>query len=428
MCIHLNNCNMQLGKYSFGTGDRFARQGEAQLKAFIEARKNGLEITPVWNKSGREHNIISSHPADTRQAADTAIKNLNWNNPWFVDADHINMSNVDMFIDSSDFFTIDVAEYIGKEPPERELDDFVRNNMDFTGEFMIPRIESPFILSEKMLLDIGKKFLFAIKEAGKIYRHIESRKGKGNFITEISMDEVVRSQSPIELFFILNAISNEKIPVQTIAPKFSGRFNKGVDYEGDLKQFAVEFEQDLLVIDLAIKEFGLPENLKLSVHSGSDKFSIYPLIGELIRKYDKGIHIKTAGTTWLEEMIGLAMAGSEAFGMVVKIYGESLLRFDELCGPYSAVIDIDRERLPTASEVSGWDGKHFASALRHDPGNRQYNPDMRQLIHVAYKIAAEQQGAYTSLLDKNREIIGRQVTENIYERHFKKLFDILNKK
>ena len=73
---------------------------------------------------------------------------------------------------------------------------------------------------------------------------------------------------------------------------------------GDVDQFAKEFEQDVLVIDYAVKEFGLPEDLKLSVHSGSDKFTIYPVLAEIIAKYDKGIHVKTAGTTWLEEVIG----------------------------------------------------------------------------------------------------------------------------
>ena len=126
------------------------------------------------------------------------------------------------------------------------------------------------------------------------------------------MDEVPDPQTPVELFFILKMLASENIPVQTIAPKFSGRFNKGVDYVGDPQKFAEEFESDLMVIDFAIKEFGLPENLKMSIHSGSDKFAIYPHIGSIIKKYDKGIHLKTAGTTWLEEVIGLAESGGEA--------------------------------------------------------------------------------------------------------------------
>src|SRR6185437_16488264 len=143
-------------------------------------------------------------------------------------------------------------------------------------------------------------------------RHIAKAKGEVNFITEVSMDETDRPQTPHELLIILAALADEKIPLKTIAPKFTGRFNKGVDYVGNLQQFEKEFEEDILVIKEAIKEFGLPENLKLSVHSGSDKFSLYKPIRELIKKHNTGIHLKTAGTTWLEEMIGLAEAGNEA--------------------------------------------------------------------------------------------------------------------
>ena len=120
-------------------------------------------------------------------------------------------------------------------------------------------------------------------------------------------------------------IADEKIPAQTIAPKFTGRFNKGVDYVGDAEQFAKEFEQDVLVIDFAVKEFGLPEDLKLSVHSGSDKFTIYPIMAEIIKKYDKGLHVKTAGTTWLEEVIGLAISGDEGLACCKRNLYKSLV-------------------------------------------------------------------------------------------------------
>jgi len=420
---HLNTCNMQLSKYSFGIGDRFAHQGEAQLRAFIMAAGEGVDITPVWNKSNREHLTVGSEPSGTRAAADAAVRNSRWNRPWFVDADHINMSNVDRYIESCDFFTIDVADYIGKKAGDDKIREFIEKFSGYTGEFRIPGIERPVSLTPEMLQATGEKFLYAAGQAAELYRYIESKKGRGNFITEVSMDEVATPQSPSELFFILGALASENIPVDTIAPKFTGRFNKGVDYEGDIRQFAPEFEQDLLVIDHAIKEFGLPENLKLSIHSGSDKFSIYPVMGGLIRKHDKGIHIKTAGTTWLEEMTGLAMAGGDALAMAAEIYCEALRRFDELCGPYEAVINIDRSRLPSEKEMSSWDGSRFASALRHDPGHPDYNPDIRQLVHVSYKIAAEKGDLFTGLLEKHRDIIGQEVTENIYQRHFRRIFD-----
>ena len=415
---------MKIGKYSFGIGDRFAHQGEAQLKALMQAGKElRIEIVPVWNKSNREHTIVHSTPTDTRLEADTAIKALGYEGDYFVDADHINMTNVDKFMDDSDFFTLDVADFIGKKADQADIDAFVEANRKYQGKLQIPGIDEPFDVPQELLVGIAGKFLFAIQEAGKIYRHIEAVKGADNFVAEVSMDEVNDAQSPVEMFFILSAIAGEKIPAQTIAPKFTGRFNKGVDYVGDVKQFAKEFEEDLLVIDFAIQQFGLPDNLKLSIHSGSDKFSIYPVIGELIRKYDKGIHVKTAGTTWLEEVIGLAMSDDEeAIDLAKAIYSGAVSRFDELCGPYATVIDIDKAKLPSGKDVERWTGEKLANTLRHIPGHADYNPNFRQLIHVGYKVAAEYGAIFTDSLKMHKEVVGRQVLENLYDRHIKRLF------
>lgn len=415
---------MRISKYSFGTGDRFAHQGEAQLSALIKARKElGIDFTPVWNKSNREHNIVHSEPIDTRREADAAVKALGYTGPYFVDADHINMNNVDRFIDCSDFFTIDVADYIGKAAPADDIDAFVKRNAKYVGKLTIPGIAEPFDITEKLLRENAEKFLFAAQEAGRIYRHIAEVKGADNFVPEVSMDEVDEAQTPIEMFLILSALAGEKVPAQTIAPKFTGRFNKGVDYVGNVAQFTKEFEQDLLVIDFAVKEFGLPDNLKLSIHSGSDKFTIYPIMGDLIRKYDKGIHVKTAGTSWLEELIGLAMADdAQALKMAKAVYKGAYDRFDELCAPYATVIDIDRSKLPTIEEVESWSGKKFADTLRHIPGNKDYNPNFRQLIHVGYKVAAELGKDYTDALSRNKAVCAEQVISNIYERHILRMF------
>jgi len=415
---------MKLGKYSFGVGDRFNHEGEAQLKALMKANVQGLEIIPVWNKSNREHNIVHSEPEGTRQEADTVVKKLGWAGEYHVDADHINLTTVDRFIAHSDFFTLDVAAYIGNPSDYKDVASFVSSCRALGEQVFIPGIEEPVVISDELLDRVAGKFLAAIKEAGKIYRHIEAGKGAGNFITEISMDEVESPQTPVDMFFILKMIADEKIPAQTIAPKFTGRFNKGVDYEGKVEQFAKEFEEDVLVIDYAVKQFGLPDNLKLSVHSGSDKFTIYPVMAGIIKKYNKGIHVKTAGTTWLEEVIGLALAGGDGLQAARHIYAEALLRKDELCGPYADVIDIDDTRLPSAEEVSGWNSEKFANTLRHIPGHPEYNSNFRQLIHVGYKVAAEMGENYQSLLKKYADIVGQCVEENIYDRHLKRLFDL----
>src|SRR5258705_13894011 len=123
------------------------------------------------------------------------------------------------------------------------------------------------------------------------------------------MDETDSPQTPVELLIILAAIADEKIPIQTIAPKFTGRFNKGVDYVGDVAQFTKEFNEDLAAIAFAIKTYVLPENLKLSVHSGSDKFSIYNASHEAMKAFDAGLHMKTAGKTARGGLNGFVGAG-----------------------------------------------------------------------------------------------------------------------
>ena len=415
---------MKLGKYSIGMGDRFAHQGEAQLRAIMKANASGLDISPVWNKSNREHMYVHSHPADVRKEADKAVETLGFKGKYFVDADHINLNTVAPFVETADFFTLDVAAYIGKPSVDADIVSFVDSCEKYVGQLVIPGIDSPLEVSNELLKEIASKFLVATQQAAEIYNYLVINKGKGNFVTEVSMDEVESPQTPVDLFFILKMLADKGVPAQTIAPKFTGRFNKGVDYRGDLQQFAKEFEEDVLVIDFAVKEFGLPEELKLSVHSGSDKFSIYPIMAEIIKKHDKGLHLKTAGTTWLEEVIGLAVAGGDGLVLAKKIYAGSLSRSEELCAPYADVIDIDTTQLPTIEEVNTWTGEKFANTLRHIPEHPDYNSNFRQLIHVAYKVAAELEDEYYGMLEKYPDIIGACVEENIYDRHLKRLFNL----
>ncbi|MFI5382546.1 MAG: tagaturonate epimerase family protein, partial [Tepidisphaerales bacterium] len=345
-----------------------------------------------------------------------------WKGAYFVDADHIGLATVDKFTDTSDFFTIDVADFIGKPAADDAIAAFVSSTSRYAGTLRIPGIEGALDATAARIEAIARKYLHAVQEAGKVYRHIAAAKGAGNFVSEVSMDETDQPQTPVDLLFILAAMAQEKIPVQTIAPKFTGRFNKGVDYVGDVRQFEREFNDDLAVIAFAVQEFGLPADLKLSVHSGSDKFSIYPAIRHALRRTGAGLHLKTAGTTWLEELIGLASAGGEGLAIARECYTQALARFDELCGPYATVIDIDKSRLPTPQEVAGWTGEQYATALRHDQKCPQYNPHFRQLLHVAYKVAAQLGSRYTDALKTHESVVARNVTENIYDRHLKRIF------
>jgi hypothetical protein len=413
---------LKLPRFSVGVGDRFAHQAKAQLAACIKAADAGVEVIPVWNKSNREHTIIGTEPSQTRGAADAAVKALGWKKPYFLDADHITLKTVDRFVAPCDFFTLDVAEEIGKAAAESDVTAFVARHPELMGEVRIPRIAEPFKTDAAFVKSVANKFLAAVQDAGKIYRHLVEVKGEGKFIAEISMDETDAPQTPVELLIILAAIADEKIPIQTIAPKFTGRFNKGVDYVGDVAQFTKEFEQDLATIAFAVKRYGLQENLKLSVHSGSDKFSIYRAIHEAVLKFDAGVHVKTAGTTWLEELIGLAEAGGSGLEIAKEVYREAYAHAEELCKPYATVIDIDTAKLPKPEEVDGWTSEQFTSALRHDQSNPAYNRSFRQLLHVGFKVAAKLGDKYLKALEENEAMVAKNVTTNLFDRHIKPIF------
>lgn len=413
---------LTLERFSFGVGDRFAHQAKAQLRAFQLLAENGIDVAPVWNKSNREHTFIGSEPQSVFDAAQVAVKELGWKGGWHVDADHIRLETVDRFMVCSDYFTIDVADSIGKPAMTTDVLEFVSRHPELIGSLSIAGIRIPFTTTRAEVERIVSRYLLAVREAGQIYRHIIAAKGEANIIAEVSMDETDSPQTPPELLIILAALADEKVRLQTIAPKFTGRFNKGVDYVGDLVQFEKEFSEDLAVIAHAVQQYGLPSNLKLSVHSGSDKFSLYPIIRKAMARTGAGLHLKTAGTTWLEELIGLAEAGGDGLELAREIYAYALAHVDELCAPYASVIDIDRTMLPSAATLSGWTGSQFANAMRHIPGHPEFNAHVRQLLHVSFKVAAKAGTRYTDLLKANATIVGKQVTENIYERHMRLLF------
>ncbi|MFO0901596.1 MAG: tagaturonate epimerase family protein [Pirellulales bacterium] len=414
---------MLLERFTFGVGDRFAHQAGAQLEAFEKLTRRGVIAIPVWNKSNREHTFIGSEPRSVYEAAKAAVEERGWTHGWHVDADHIRLETVDRFLPWSDFFTIDVADSIGKPASDADVDAFVARHPELLGRLAIDGIAEPLALSKDRLLSIVRKYLLAVQEAGQIYRHVVAGKGgEESLIAEVSMDETDAPQTPPELLVILAMLADVGVKAQTIAPKFTGRFNKGVDYVGDLPQFEREFNDDLAVIAHAVAAYGLPANLKMSVHSGSDKFSIYPIIRRALSRTGAGLHLKTAGTTWLEECIGLCEAGGDALALVNEIYAYALAHVDEFCAPYASVIDIHRDRLPSAAEAAQWTGKQWADALRHIPSHPDFNPHVRQLLHVSFKVAAKHGARYLDLLKANAAVVGRNVTENLFDRHMAPLF------
>jgi len=139
-------------------------------------------------------------------------------------------------------------------------------------------------------------------------------------------------------------------------------------------------------------------------------------------KHATGFHLKTAWTTWLEEVAGLAAAGGDGLAVARDVYAEAYRRFEEMTGPYRSVVAIDRAKLPEPGEVARWSGEEFVRALRHNPSSEYFNPHLRQLVHVGFKVAAEMGTRFTSLLEKHRDLIEPFVTENILTKHINPLF------
>jgi len=411
----------KLPRFTFGMGDRFGRQGKAQLRAVLDAQSLGMDVAPVWNKSKREHNLIGTEPQSLRDEADAAVLALGYEGPYFVDADHITIQTVDAFLSCSDFFTLDVADSLGKPPASDGNHERYKSALMDLGQVRIEGMDTPLIFDAQSAADLVKTYGAAIEAAKSLYKKIALARPDDAFAVEVSMDETETPQGPKELLGLLNLLALEEIPVQTIAPKFTGRFNKGVDYVGDINQFTKEFESDLLVVNHAITQFGLPDSLKLSVHSGSDKFSLYPVIKQLVTSHRAGLHMKTAGTTWLEEVIGLAEAGGAALEFVRELYAEALDHFDSLTAPYATVLDIDRNQLPSAAVARNWTSEQVVSMVEHDQENPSFNSSLRQFFHVAFKLAASEGDRFYKLLDANAGVINRRVHNNLFQKHILKV-------
>ncbi|MEZ5070899.1 MAG: tagaturonate epimerase family protein [Bacteroidales bacterium] len=347
----------------------------------------------------------------------------NWKGAFHVDADHITRDTVTPFLPHADFFTLDVSEHIGRPPDPALREAFLTACSGLRGEQHLRGRQRPLSIEPGMADRMADRFLGAIAEADGLYRRIAGKRAK---IPSSRKSPWTKWTGPRHRWSCFSCSDDwfSGNPRPDHRARFSGQFLKGVDYVGDPALFRREFEDDLLVVAHAVREFGLPGNLKLSIHSGSDKFSIYPVMGELVQTHQAGLHVKTAGTTWLEEVIGLALAGGDALDLVRDIYAGAHARRESLCAPYAHVVRIDPARLPAPSEFRSWNGTKVADALRHCPECPGYRSDLRPLFHVGYKLAAEAGSRFLDALNLHRDLVAEQVRTNLYDRHIARLFNL----
>ena len=270
---------------------------------------------------------------------------------------------------------------------------------------------------------IAHKYLLAVLEAGQIYRHIAQAKGAGYFRDRSVHGRDRHAANAGGIACHPGGVERRSHPLANHRARNSpAASTKALITWGTSPNSRKNSTRTWRSSRLPSKNTVFPASLKLSVHSGSDKFSIYGAIRRALRRSGAGVHVKTAGTTWLEEIIGLAAAGGGGLDLAKEIYAGrwSILT---ICArrtrPCWTLTVADCRRPPT---VDRWDSAQFVSAVRHDPKNPAYNRSARQLLHVGYKIAAEKGKRYIKALEQYKSSVAANVTENLYERHVKPLF------
>ncbi len=307
---------------SFGFGDRLGLATPGHMEAV-----KGTPFVPVFaQQSIRELNRTHRNPDDVMSAAVAAVKAEGWDGIWGADADHL-QTREDVFLMADHgytLFTIDPSQYVNnnadkmvEEELERGYHDLIKNGLFEDGEIFDLYLNKTFDLDDSgsisfsdeiLLLRAVVKYGAAIGYTRKMAGWIDEACRSRAYEIEMSVDETQTPTSPLEHLFIGLELKRKGIKLTSLAPRFVGEFEKGIDYKGDLKVFEESYKKHL-----AIARHCGP--YKISIHSGSDKFSIYPIIGRLSGEL---LHVKTAGTSYLEALRVVVRTDKKLFREIVK--------------------------------------------------------------------------------------------------------------
>lgn len=356
---------------SFGYGDRLGLATPGHLAAHL---KSGF--APIFaQQSIREMARTDRTPEAVMAAARQALVKAGYTAPWGADADHLK-TREDVQVTAGAgfcFFTIDPSEHVengaDKMTPEELEREVSRQNAGglYGGQSVESLYEGrEYAIGEGELTFDRESLLRASVKYGRAIAHCETMAGfiaeansRRLYEVEVSVDETASPTSPLEHLFFALELRRRGITVVSLAPRFIGEFEKGIDYKGDLKAFEAS-----LRIHLAIaREFG---PYKISIHSGSDKFSIYPVIGRVCENL---LHVKTAGTSYLEALRVVARTDKRLFQEIVTYSGD---RFSEDKASYH--ISVTAADLPTLLKSPENDLERVF--LNEDKG--------RQVLHVTF--------------------------------------------
>jgi len=328
---------------SFGFGDRLGLATPGHIAAV-----RGSKFAPIFaQQSVRENARTGRTPQQVMDDAQRAVDVAKWSSPWGADADHLKtVDDIPPFIAAGyTFFTVDPGEHVDNNADTDSMETLKQKvaalNWDElsvlylseNGEQIWGNFEAETLM--RAMVKYGK----AIQHAAAMFKRLSQLKDEFDF--EVSVDETDSPTTPLEHFFIANELTRFGVKFTSLAPRFIGRFEKGVDYIGDLNELDVEMSKHAAVTT----HFG---TYKLSLHSGSDKFSVYPLVA---KHWGERIHVKTAGTSYLEALRVLAKHEPDLFSKIYAL-GREHYETDKKTYHVSADLNLlpDTNDLPSLLE------------------------------------------------------------------------------
>ncbi len=398
-------------KTTFGLGDRLGLASPGHLKLF----KKYPSVRPVLaQQSIRELNLTGRDYGQVLADAVWAVFQEDYREGYGADGDHLKaLDDIQMALDYGyTMITLDCSEHINNLSSEQTAEiEKIYQSLEGREQEKLEKqfLDKTFKLKTGLTLTFtpeALKFNVAIYQqainfALKVYNQfIKPLQGKIDF--EVSIDETATPTDPLSHFFVAEQLTTAGVKINSMAPRFCGEFQKAIDYIGDLKQFEVEYKEHTKIAE----HFGY----KLSVHSGSDKFAAFPVIG---RESKGHVHVKTAGTNWLEAVKVIIAAEPSLY----REMHEFAFKHQEEARKYY-VVSADPKRVPDINKLSD---KELARLMEED--------DSRQIIHITYGLillAKDQNGKYI-FRDRIYECLRRneELYNQFLEKHIGKHMELL---
>lgn len=329
---------------SFGFGDRLGLATPGHIAAV-----KGTKFAPIFaQQSVRENTRTGRTPQQVMDDAKRAVDAAKWDSAWGADADHLKtVDDIPPFIAAGyTFFTVDPGEHVdnGADTDSVDVlkqkvsalgwDELSALYLSGDGEQVWGKFAKSPQGNAESLMRATVKYSKAVQHAVSMFKRLSELTDAFDF--EVSVDETDSPTTPLEHFFIANELTRKGVKFTSLAPRFIGRFEKGVDYIGDLNALDVEMSKHAAVTT----HFG---TYKLSLHSGSDKFSVYPLVA---KHWGERLHVKTAGTSYLEALRVLAKHEPDLF---TKIYTLGRERYETDKKTYHVSAELDK--LPKTDDL-----------------------------------------------------------------------------